>query len=239
MYMFSYVVFGTFVIMRLFYKKRTGQAMLRTGFMSLLLLVGLVDLMLVLSNKTDSADLARMINVFFIMIFIRSLRETWGKIFNVCGRSLPLWMIILTFMLFFVFMGFILFSQNEESSDFDSLLNSWFNIFVLFTLANYPDIQIPYYANNRLSFFYFLFFIVIGLYLFLNFLLAVIFNTYKALQTHETEKYEKKVDKFFNDLFDEMCQSQLEESITLNDLLHALGGRVALKKDERMKKIIF
>jgi magnesium-transporting ATPase (P-type) len=148
-------------------------------------------------------------------------------------------MIILTFMLFFVFMGFILFSQNEESSDFDSLLNSWFNIFVLFTLANYPDIQIPYYANNRLSFFYFLFFIVIGLYLFLNFLLAVIFNTYKALQTHETEKYEKKVDKFFNDLFDEMSQSQLEESITLNDLLHALGGRVALKKDERMKKIIF
>jgi hypothetical protein len=108
--------------------------------MSVLLLVGIIDLMVVLCNVTNHANIARIINVFFIMVFIRSLRETWGKIFNVCGRSLPLWMIILCFMLFFVFMGFILFSQNEDSDAFSSLLLAWYNMFVLFTLANYPDV---------------------------------------------------------------------------------------------------
>ena len=50
----------------------------------------------------------------------------------------------------------------------------------MFTLSNYPNIMLPYYANNRASFFFFASFIVIGLYLFQNLLLAAIFNNYKS-----------------------------------------------------------
>jgi len=74
-----------------------------------------------------------------------------------------------------------MFSTNTEGTYFETLVDSWLNVFVMFTLSNYPYIMFPYYAVNRYAFFYFLTYISIGLYIFMNFLLAVIFNNFKAL----------------------------------------------------------
>jgi hypothetical protein len=54
------------------------------------------------------------------------------------------------------------------------------SVFIMFTLSNYPNIGLPYYAEDRWSWFFFSSFILIGLYLFQNLLLAAIFNNYKA-----------------------------------------------------------
>jgi hypothetical protein len=61
---------------------------------------------------------------------------------RVCYRSAPIFVIIGTFWVFYMYGGWILFSENDTEAGyyFDDLISSWLNIFVLFTLSNYPYI---------------------------------------------------------------------------------------------------
>ena len=63
---------------------------------------------------------------------------------------------------------------------FDSIPKTMFNVYVLFTTSNFPDIMIPFWKVHNLSAFYFIGFLIIGLYMLLNLMLAVFYNSYKT-----------------------------------------------------------
>ena len=63
---------------------------------------------------------------------------------------------------------------------------------ILLTTANFPDIALPSYRVSYWSMLFFVSFLVIGLYLMLNFLLANVYNQFKV---RVEQKHEKIVDK--------------------------------------------
>ena len=54
-----------------------------------------------------------------------------------------------------------------------------FNMIVLMTTSNYPDVMLPAYQANRWMSFFFISYLFFGLFLILNLLLAIIFNIFK------------------------------------------------------------
>ena len=58
--------------------------------------------------------------------------------------------------------------------------DSFFNMFVLMTTSNYPDIMLPAYGENRLYFIFFGSYLIIGLFLIMNLLLAIVYSNFKA-----------------------------------------------------------
>ena len=54
-----------------------------------------------------------------------------------------------------------------------------FNMIVLMTTSNYPDVMLPAYQANRWMCFFFIAYLFFGLFLILNLLLAIIFNIFK------------------------------------------------------------
>ena len=62
---------------------------------------------------------------------------------------------------------------------FSGFSEASFNILVLLTTANFPDIMLPAYASNYWWMLYFITYLIIGLYFLLNFLLANVFNNFK------------------------------------------------------------
>jgi hypothetical protein len=146
-------------------------------------------------------------------------------------------MLILFSQIMFAYGGYILFRRNDFGGFFNDLPRSWFNLYVTFTLSNYPGISWPYYRNNRASILFFVLYILVVVHLFMNFLLALIFNSYKKIQDKEQWKYEQKLQEHFGILFKKI-DLESKGFIKLEDLKEALGGNLLLKSDDRMQRVL-
>jgi len=74
----SYIFLATFVVMRLFIKKRTKSAVIRSVLMGALMLCCSVDLIWILVDQHRSTTpLVNIFNVMLILFFVRAIREVW------------------------------------------------------------------------------------------------------------------------------------------------------------------
>ena len=115
------------------------------------------------------------------MLFIRAIREIWIQFTKVLIKSVPVFIIILAYFLLFVLIGFILFGQNTDNLAFSTITSSMYTVFILFTVSNYPDVSMAYFENNRYTALYFWAYLLIGIFLLSNLLLAQIFINYKTM----------------------------------------------------------
>lgn len=69
---------------------------------------------------------------------------------------------------------------SEGNKYFSDLGSAIINMIVLLSTANHPDIMMPAYSENRLYSIYFIAFVVIGLYVIMNVLTAVVYNQFRG-----------------------------------------------------------
>ena len=97
---------------------------------------------------------------------------------------------IMCYVFYFAWMGNRLFSGTIEGVEYFSGLNdSFFFMFVLLTTSNYPDVMLPSYAQGRHFAFFYVTYLIVGLFLFMNLLLAIFYSTYQ-------EQVDKSLDQF-------------------------------------------
>jgi hypothetical protein len=124
--------------------------------------------------------IAAFIRPFYLVISIRLIREYWNRYFLVMRDSLPMLAFIIVYILYFAWMGQRLFSGTLEGVEyFGNYGDSCFNVLVLMTTSNYPDVMLPAYQMSRLYFIYFFVYLVVGLFLLMNILLAIFYSNFK------------------------------------------------------------
>lgn len=90
--------------------------------------------------------LAAMIRPLYLIVSIRLLREYVKRYLQVIQDSLPMVLFTVVYILYFAWMGQRLFSGTLEGVQyFDNFGNSFFNMLVLMTTSNFPDIMLPAY----------------------------------------------------------------------------------------------
>ena len=82
------------------------------------------------------------------------------------------------------------------------MYNTLLQMFTLLTTANYPDVMLPAYMKDFWNFTFFLIFLTLGLYLFLNLLLANVFNMYQRRLTQQREERLLKRKRILEQTFD-------------------------------------
>ncbi|CAF2107712.1 unnamed protein product [Rotaria magnacalcarata] len=92
----------------------------------------------------------------------------------------------LAHILFFAIMAMFLFPRSETQKDsqgstyFSSLHDSVFQLLVLYSTANNPDVMMPAYSDNRLNVLFFLVFVIIGIYWIQNLITAVVYRAFRG-----------------------------------------------------------
>ena len=98
---------------------------------------------------------------------------------------------ILMYVFWFAWVANSLFSGTIEGIEyFSTLSESFFSMFVCLTTSNYPDIMLESYDRSRLFALFFIIYLIIGLFIFLNLLLAIFYANYQ-------ERVEASIDNFF------------------------------------------
>ena len=116
-----------------------------------------------------------------MVVTIRLLREYWNRYLLVMLDSMPMVLFILVYILYFSWMLQRWFSGTLEGVQYFSTFgDSFFNMLVLMTTSNFPDVMLPAYQISRWNCLFFIIYLVLGLFLMMNLLLAIFYSNFKS-----------------------------------------------------------
>ena len=94
-----------------------------------------------------------------------------------------IWYIILSIYIYigvFALIGYCLFKFSLEGFIyFPTTGEAYYQMLILMTTANFPDVMLPAYNEHRYTSLFFIVYLLIGLYFLLNMLISIMFDNYK------------------------------------------------------------
>ena len=109
---------------------------------------------------------------------------------------------IIIYVFYFAWMGNRLFAGTIEGvENFSNLNDSFFYMFVLLTTSNFPDVMLPSYNQERRNAIFFILFLVIGLFLLMNLLLAIFYSAYQEKVDLSLDSFRERRNHFLMHLF--------------------------------------
>lgn len=123
----------------------------------------------------------------------RQVRRAFRSIRNTLPQILYVFLLFIFSVLMFSLMALKLFGKRnyltiEGKPYFTNYLEVVFNLYVLVTTANSPDVMMPAYNNNTWFSIFFILYIIINTYVFMSVFLAVIYNNYKKHLKEEVKQ---------------------------------------------------
>ena len=97
---------------------------------------------------------------------------------------------ILIYVFYFAWMGNRLFAGTIEGVEtFSNMNDSFFYMFTLLTKANFPDVMLPSYGQDRRNSIFFITFLVIGVFILLTLLVAIVYSAYQERVDASIERF--------------------------------------------------
>ncbi|KAJ8246465.1 hypothetical protein GJAV_G00268130 [Gymnothorax javanicus] len=123
----------------------------------------------------------------------RQLRRAFRSIRNALPQILYVFLLFIFSVLMFSLMALKLFGKrglktNDGSPYFTNYLHIVFDLYVLVTTANSPDVMMPAYNANIFFAIFFIVYILINTYIFMSVFLAVVYNNYKKYLKEEVRQ---------------------------------------------------
>jgi amino acid transporter len=110
----------------------------------------------------------------------RRVRKAVLSLFKIIPSFLDCAVLVTLLIGFFSLFGMLLFQATPEGRQyFPTITDSMLSMFILLTSANFPDVMMPEYQINRLSALFFIAFMLVGVYFFMNLVLATIYHNYR------------------------------------------------------------
>ncbi|CAA7397495.1 unnamed protein product [Spirodela intermedia] len=121
------------------------------------------------------------IRVAFVALNIRELRSCIVTLAGMMGMYLNVLALWALFILFSSWLAYVTFEDTQQGKImFTSFSETLYNMFVLFTTSNNPDVWIPAYKSSRWSCLFFVLYVLLGVYFVTNLVLAVVYDSFKA-----------------------------------------------------------
>ncbi|XP_075059845.1 two pore channel protein 2-like isoform X2 [Mixophyes fleayi] len=162
------------------------------------ILLNLIDLIICGSLSIagiTSIRWSRVLRPIYLVNFAesRQIRRAFRSIRNTLPEIFYVFLLFMFSVLIFSLMALKLFgSRNLKTADgepyFENYLEGVFNLYVLVTTANSPDVMMPAYDYNWWYSIFFIAYIILNTYIFMSVFLAVVYNNYRKHLKNEIRK---------------------------------------------------
>lgn len=137
------------------------------------------------------------------VIFFGSIRQNLKSVVYDFKDSIIVLMCIFIYIMYFAAIGFFILEGTAEGfQDFDSFGDTYYQLTVLITTSNFPDVMLMAYNTNTWYTIYFVAFVMFGVFFLMNVLLAVIFDNYKRRVEWTSQNRGKERVQYINQFFD-------------------------------------
>ena len=152
---------------------------------------------------------ANMMRVFVLFSFSSKLRVSFLNLLRDLRDSFAILLSIFGYILFFVLTVFYFYRPTAEGIlNFNTLMDTYRNLTILFTTANYPDIFLMGMNINYFNCFLFMLFMLLGLYFLTNLLIANVFNKYTDRMEAKRMERKNKRNNYIAIIFDKHDRNQ-------------------------------
>ncbi|KAJ3433776.1 two pore channel [Anaeramoeba flamelloides] len=161
--------------------------------LAILLITNIIEVLvlLIIGYEEDYVHFSRFFRVYYIVYGSFHLRDSIKNILKTFPSAIHVTFLIVFFIILFSSLCMIYFEGSDEGDIwFPNFGTSMWNIMVLFSTANFPDIMMPAYTENRWISLFFVIFLVTQLYLFANLVLGAIYDVYRKAMS-ESVKHQK------------------------------------------------
>jgi two pore calcium channel protein len=126
------------------------------------------------------------LRILIPIIFSRAIRGCFRMTLLIVHTFMDITVLVVVFVMLSAWLATTLFSDSTlEFKDYGSSL---LNLFVLLTTANNPSVWATAYRTNRLAFFFFSTYLLVGFFFLMNLAFSVIYSNYKAQISVEVAK---------------------------------------------------
>ncbi|KAL8088186.1 hypothetical protein AgCh_038101 [Apium graveolens] len=151
--------------------------------------------------------IAPYIRVIFLILNIRDLRDSIVVLAGMIVTYLNVLALGLLYLLFSSWLAYVMFEDTEQGKTvFTSFGATTYQMFILFTTSNNPDVWIPAYKVSRWYSLFFVLYELLGVYFVTNLILAVVYDSFKdqlAKQISGKDRMRKRILKKAFNLIDE------------------------------------
>ncbi|KAM3395605.1 two pore calcium channel protein 1B [Capsicum galapagoense] len=161
----------------------------------LILAADIVVYMLFLSNFSYLPfRIAPYLRVVFLILNNRELREIFLILAGMFGAYLNVVALSALYLLFSSWLGYVFFTDTRlGKTTFTSYGTTLYQMFLLFTASNHPDVWIPAYKDARWYCLFFILYVIVSIYVVVNLILAGIYGSFVSeLKKKVAEKDEMR-----------------------------------------------
>ncbi|XP_078168140.1 two-pore channel 1 isoform X2 [Carex rostrata] len=180
--------------------------------------------------------LAPYIRVVFLILTSRYLLTCTVTLVGLLGQYLNILALWLLFLIFASWLAYVMFEDTLQGKTiFTSYGTTLYQMFVLFTTSNNPDVWIPAYRNSRWSSLFFVLYVLLGVYFVTNLILAVVYDSFKeqfARQIMEMDSMRNRILKKAFNLVDTDNRNYLNKDQCIS-LFEALNKYRTLPKTSK------
>ncbi|OMO99562.1 hypothetical protein CCACVL1_03733, partial [Corchorus capsularis] len=155
------------------------------------------------------------VRVVLFILSIKDLRTSMVILAGMIGTYLNVLALLLLFLLFASWVAYVMFEDTQEGKlVFTSYGTTLYEMFVLFTTSNNPDVWIPAYKASRWYVLFFVLYVLIGVYFVTNLILAVVYDSFKgelAKQVSDMDRQKKRLLCKAFDLVDDRKDGSLDK----------------------------
>ncbi|KAH9107046.1 hypothetical protein AeMF1_017504 [Aphanomyces euteiches] len=160
------------------------------------------------------ARLAPFFRLFIFMLTFHSIRSTYRKMYLVMAQVQNIISLVSLYVVFFAWLATILFQDTEEATIMQSFGESCWQLLILLTTANFPDVMMPAYTRNRAYGLFFVVFVAFGLFFMMNLILAQVFSNFQHIASMEETQRAKNREMFLTEAFELLVAVQSARNAT-------------------------
>ena len=157
--------------------------------------------LLLLSISTHDTTFNPFLRMAILATYLKGVQRELVTLFKMTPHVMKVLFLLGVIVIFYAWFGVVIFKDSKQGRTFPNLIEGMWTLYISITTANYPDVSMDSYNENRLAAIYWMSFMSISFFYIMNLILAVCTEVYDDSISGRKEERKKLAEELLKEAF--------------------------------------